>query len=242
MDFKNLLDRYEWQARLFPVLIVIAPIVLSILIWFPETRTKYNSVISLLGTFGLMHLIARISRNLGKSKENSLYKLWGGAPTTQILRHKDETLDSITKKRYHKFLENNINGLKLPTVEDEEKNPNEADKAYQSAVKWLREKTRDKKKYYLIFQENIHYGFSRNLWAFKTYAIIINIINIIMNFVGIYLTYKFDIINVKLEIWVSIIVAILFLLIWITFINKKSVRLSAYAYARVLISVCENIS
>lgn len=242
MDFKNLFDRYEWQARLFPALIVIFPIVLSILIWFPETRTKYSSIISLFGTFGLMHLIARISRNLGRSKEDSLYKLWGGAPTTQVLRHKDETLDSTTKKRYHKFLENNIEGFKLPSVEEEEKNPNEADKVYQSAIKWLREKTRDKKKYYLVFQENIHYGFSRNLWAFKTYAIIISIINIFMNFVGIYLTYKFDLIKVKPEIWVSIIVAILFLVIWIAFINRKSVRLSAYAYARALIAVCENIS
>lgn len=241
MNFKNLFDRYEWQARLSPALIAIFPIVLSILIWFPDTRTKYSSVISLLGTFGLMHLIARISRNLGKSKEDELYKLWGGIPTTQVLRHRDDTIDGVTKKRYHKFLENNIEGLRMPSEEEEEENPNEADKVYQSAVRWLREKTRDKKKYYLIFQENIHYGFSRNLWAFKSYAISINVVNLISNIVGIYLTYKFDLTNIKPEIWIAIIVGAIFLFVWIVFINKRWVRFSAYAYARALLSACEDI-
>lgn len=189
---------------LLPVLIVIFPIVLSILIWYPETRTKYSSVISLLGTFGLMHLMARISRNLGKNKEDELYKLWGGKPTTQLLRHCGNTYDSITKNRYHKFLEKNIEGLKLPPAEEEKKKPDEADKAYQSAVRWLREKSRDKKKYYLVFQETIHYGSSRNLWAFKLYAITINLVNLVVNIASIYFIYKFDLTIIKPVIWIPV--------------------------------------
>lgn len=242
MDFKTLFNRYEWQARLFPALIVIFPIVLSILIWIPETRTKYNSVISLFGTFGIMHLIARISRNLGRKKEELLFELWGGVPTTQILRHRDNTIDNNTKRRYHTFLLNSIEGLKLPSREEENNNPHEADQAYESAVRWLREKTRDTKKFNLVFNENIHYGFSRNLWAFKNYAIILCIINIFMNIVGLYFVYNFDLAKISSETWISVMAGIVFLIIWIIFINKESVKLASYAYARALTSACENIS
>ncbi|MDF2859238.1 MAG: hypothetical protein K0Q87_5089 [Neobacillus sp.] len=92
-------------------------------------------------------------------------------------------------------------------------------------------KKQEIKKYYLVFQENIHYCC---LWAFKFYAITINIINLIMNLIGIYLTYKLNLTNVRFEIWIAIIIiGTLFLFIWIFFINQKWVRYSAYAYARV---------
>jgi hypothetical protein len=50
----------------------------------------------------------------------------------------------------------------VPSQEIEATAAEAADSYYESAIKWLLEKTRDKKKYSMIFKENMGYGFRRN--------------------------------------------------------------------------------
>src|SRR5207302_5823609 len=110
-------------------------------------------------------------RARGRLLEKRLYSEWGGIPTTAWLRHRDDNLDSITKARYHRFLESRIDGLKIPSAESETNDPAAADKAYASAVKWLLEYTRNAKSFPLVFNENVYYGFRRNTLAAKPVAL-----------------------------------------------------------------------
>lgn len=49
--------------------------------------------------------ICRIySTRTGKTYEEKFYKALGGMPTTIILRFSDDTIDDITKVKYHKWL------------------------------------------------------------------------------------------------------------------------------------------
>jgi hypothetical protein len=53
-----------------------------------------------------------------------------------------------------------------------------ADSKYASCVDFLLSKTRDKERFQLLFQENINYGFRRNLWAMKPVGMTIAVLNL----------------------------------------------------------------
>ena len=175
--FSALMDSYDRKARLNPVLLAIIPPV-GVLVGLYAVRLQaQTALVGLLATFGIFYLLTSICRNLGKRLENSLYKSWGGKPTTQLLRHRDNTIDPITKKRYHTFLSQKIK-TKFPTEDQELKKQNMADNVYSSAIEWLLGQTRDKKKFNLLFLENISYGFSRNCLGIKYIAISIALLSI----------------------------------------------------------------
>lgn len=61
-----------------------------------------------------------------------------------------------------------ISAVKLPGKVKERNNPEGADEEYISAIEKVIPKARDEKdKYPLVHQENISYGFRRNLLALK---------------------------------------------------------------------------
>jgi hypothetical protein len=57
------LDRYEWNARLRPALIVLLPAWLVIAIWLPQIWTRLVGFSSLLVTCGLTYLLAQLARS-----------------------------------------------------------------------------------------------------------------------------------------------------------------------------------
>ena len=57
--------------------------------------------------------------------------------------------------------------LALPTVAAEANNPAGSDSVYMSATKWLLSQTRDTKVYSLLFQQNINYGYRRNMLGLR---------------------------------------------------------------------------
>lgn len=94
-------------------------------------------------------MLAQLGRDKGKLKEPLLFQIWGGKPTTQILRHTNNHLNSVTKSRYYSLLFQKINTIRIPTLQMELNDPKAADEVYESCAKFLIAKTRDTK--------NIHY-------------------------------------------------------------------------------------
>lgn len=89
-------------------------------------------------------------------------------------------MNSVTKMRYHHFLEKNVPHFKLPSREEEDEEPAAADNMYQTATDWLLSKTRDTKTFRLIFEENMNYGFRRNLYALKPLSLILDLVLLIV--------------------------------------------------------------
>lgn len=183
----KIFDEYEREARLYPALIVLSPIILDIYLIVPEIRKLSSTFVSLVISLGVLELLAYVSRSRGKSKEKMLFEQWGGVPTSRFLRHSDGTIDPLTKTRYHNYLMESIKNYKIPSPNDEAVNIASADSIYESGIRWLREKTRDKKSYPLIFKENVGYGFSRNLWALKNVSILLLLVSMILNATVFYL-------------------------------------------------------
>lgn len=153
------LDPYARQARLYPALIVICPIALLVMVWYPALWTTLGAVASVGSSFGLALLLAQVARDRGKRLEPALYESWGGKPSVVLLRHRDPRIDDHTKSRYQEFLKGQLPQLELATAEDESANPDTADKAYQSVTAWLLTQTRDVKRFSILFREISRSGF-----------------------------------------------------------------------------------
>lgn len=118
---------------------------------------------------------ATIARSRGKWIEAKLLRSWGGWTTTTMLRHVDVRIDPVTKDRYHRAIERLCPGLTLPSPAAETANPTGADDFYRSATKLLIEKRRGPE-WNLLLQENISYGFRRNMLGLKPIAVALAIL------------------------------------------------------------------
>jgi hypothetical protein len=168
IDLSTLFDSYSRQARLFPGLLTLFPIILTAIAWFPRLVTSsWGATLVTLGTScGLLYGLSVLSRSRGKKVEKRLLAEWGGWPTTIWLRHRDDNLPSPVRARYHAFFARNVPLFVAPTEQQEVVDPKAADAMYASAVKWLQERCRGKA-FPLVEKENAEYGFRRNLRGLK---------------------------------------------------------------------------
>lgn len=243
-------DRYTILARIMPGFAVLVPFIIFIYLKYNFFDIKGMGLAAILIT-SLIAVLAKISRDLGKKKEDKLFKELGAPFTTILLRYSDTEIDSITKDRYHLILNNNIPNLNLPlNLNDELLDIKKSDDKYSSATRWLRNKTRDKKIYPLVFKDNVNYGFVRNLLGLKFPAIVFYMLLFIFEFMktfSIENTTSFISVFDKGFFWIlsnmniSLFLILSTGIILILFVNKNMLISSAKAYARSLLEACENI-
>lgn len=227
------IDKYNLQARLYPSVIVLFPAFIVGVIYITGIEEYYHYFTALISLGVLSFLLSQLGRDMGKNKEIKIYKIWGGKPSIQILRHTNTYLDSITKDRYHKILTNLIDGLKLPNAEEEVDNPTKADEIYESCSKYLISKTRDTKKFNLLFKELINYGFRRNLWGMKPVALVIVFISLLIHILLVTsLLTEFSKVQPKDIGFLIVLIVILFF--WLFIVKRDWVKLTAFAYAERL--------
>ena len=231
------LGRYDRNARLRPALLVLLPALLLVGIWFKEAWTLLGSFAALVATCGLTFLLSRVARYKGRQIQQAQVKQFGGLPSEIYLRHRDDRLPEPTKTKYHAILRRKKQ--KIPSPEEEVANPDRADQLYRGAIEWLLEKTRGAK-FKMLFDENIDYGFRRNLLALKIPALVVLAAVLVMNAALI-------ILNVRT--WSTQAMAGLVLeagllglgWLWIAVIKKSFVDDAADSYARRLLAQLEII-
>jgi hypothetical protein len=163
-------NKYTLVARLLPAILLIAPIFLFVVVVFPAVLSGLQKPgILILVVLAALIFLSNLARSRGKIVEDRLLVQWGGWPTTLFLRHRDPTIDHMTKGRYHGALAKML-GHPLPTEAEEARDPAQADVVYRSATKDLIEKRRGKA-YQMVHDENASYGFRRNLRGLKVQAI-----------------------------------------------------------------------
>lgn len=233
-------DEYSLNARVRPSLLALLPPVLSIYVLFPKLYEEVVGLVGLLLVFGLVTALSHFVRYRGKIAEKKLYASWGGKPTTSMLRQSNTVIDKVTKQRYYDFFRENINGWFPPLPEIESRNSDEADVFYESAVRWLLEKTRDTKKYRLLFKENISYGFRRNCYGIKWYSVILSLASILILISDIAFP-NFIEAQTNLDLSLTVVALSTVLLIWWTLlVNSGWVKDSSESYAIRLLSSCES--
>jgi hypothetical protein len=179
-------------------------------------------------------LLAELGRERGKNREPELFRSWGGKPSTQLLRHRDNANEVLLSRR-HKKLAALIPGQHLPTVAEESENPALADKAYDSCVAFLLEKTRDQKAFSLLFEENCSYGFRRNLWGMKPIGIFISFAAVLAIVSGL----AMRVLTPQPLVVICGCLTLLISLIWILVIRPTWIKTVAFSYAERLLAACD---
>src|ERR1700677_245249 len=93
-------DRYTMQARLLPMFVLLLPLGLVLLAWYPTTSVWLDALEALGLPVVLTALFSQLGRDLGKKKEPVLFAEWEGMPTDRILSFKKTFLDGATFARY----------------------------------------------------------------------------------------------------------------------------------------------
>jgi hypothetical protein len=234
----NYFDHYSFRARLQPALLTLLPAAVGIFAWTGPGVKWQSALWTLFGTVGGTYFLAILARNSGKQIESGLWLSWGGAPTTQLLRHSGIG-NPISRERWHKYLSKLLD-RKFPTVQEEAADAAGADNIYGAAIKLLINKTRDKNKFHLVYKENVQYGYCRNLYAMRVMgigaAVLGSMACLAAGFWGVYIR------DPKICPWACLAVDLLFVVWWIFTINPAWVKVPAFAYAERLLEGTENLA
>lgn len=241
-------DPYDRQARLYPALLCLLPLLALVALLYAPNVSALTGVVTLAVSCGGLFLMTNICREMGKRREEELFSEWGGKPTTQLLRYRDGTVDSVTKRRYHAFLAAKINTA-FPDAEQEKADPAKADEAYQSGARWLLDHTRPDggKQFDLLFRDNVTYGFRRNALGVRPIAIVIAAGCLVWTLAKEHVLFAS---GGKIVDWAalsqlsppataSLAVSGTMLLVWMFFFTKTSLRTSAFTFAQTLLRTCD---
>jgi len=161
LGLDKILDPYDLTARLLPGLLVLLPAILCIAVLYGAKSPIAVALGSVLATCGGPYLLSSFVRTWGQRAQDRLFRQWGGQPTTLLLRRCHGHLSPLTKDRYRELAASRL-GIALPTVGEEEGDPEKADQAYVAAADALRPLTNDRRAFPFVFKELVAYGFNRN--------------------------------------------------------------------------------
>jgi hypothetical protein len=164
----------------------------------------------------------------------------GGIPTTRMLRHQDGTVDAPTKAAYLTFLAGKI-GTPAPTPQEEASDPAKADAYYARCAAWLRENTRDTKKFPILFNENITYGYRRNLLALKVIALLADAA-VFIGAAGAFAYWRPDAESeLAFRLFLLMAVSVVHAILMSIAVSEKGLKEGAETYARQLLLSCETL-
>jgi len=161
------LDDYERRARLVPGLLAILPLIVLFAVLGLRRIPAATYVTGTLALAGVGPvLIAGAVRSFGRATEQWLWDSWGGPPTTAWLRLDAPSDDEAQQLLWRTAVET-ASGVALLTLRTERRDRAKADNAIKLATKRVRDRTRDKEKFALLFNENRNYGYERNIYGLR---------------------------------------------------------------------------
>ena len=229
-------DAYSLRARLLPSILGAAPVLAAVLLLISWRTFELSSIVAVLGGLALVYALSDWARKEGKKIEPRIYNEMGGKPSVTIMFRSDDTIDQLSKDRYRSFLAGKINQPE-PTAVDELNNRAAVIGFYELAGTWLRENARETKKFPILFNELVTYGFRRNLLGMKWPALLLNLAVVML--CGGLLWYHWPADNMMTRIMVVFVVAAAHALYFLLVVDKESVNVAARTYARQLILSCE---
>lgn len=233
------LDAYDRRARLIPVLLVALPLALVAAVWAPGGTAAWSPLWLIAVGCGIAYLFADLAREAGKRIEADLFRKWNGPPTRRLLRHQSETPTPLLHRRH--LLIESITGETLPSAEEEQKEPHITDEIYDTCIHVLRERTREKDRFPLVFAENCAYGFRRNSLGLRPYGIAASALSLII--LAALISPQLPVSAALGEPFTLIIGAVCvgLLLFWLFVVKPAWVRSKAEAYAERLLAAGEKL-
>jgi len=225
-------DEYTRRARLYPVVLLVLPIALAISSMvggqlFDTLETKGQLLTSgmLLSLIGgaLLTLTDQVGR-AGRRHEPYLFQIWGGAPLAAAINGHGSEEHRVSWVRIRQFLANKINAGGEATSEA----ANDRCRDLETELKSL---TRDKVRFRRILDENIQYGFRRNMYGLKSWGIGFAIVSTAMALLLMFADFGKPVLPALP--WAALIVSLVALVLW-RYVTPGWVRVTADAYVAAM--------
>ena len=145
-----MINAYNLRARSLPVYITIMPVIFAMAAILPRGLDLPLAGAAAVVFVSLSYLASQLGADFGKRLEKKLWAKWGGPPTTRFLRHDNQEFNLVTRQKIHQKLSNF--DLRIPSTEEQKRDPGLADTHWQASAEFLIRMTRDKRCYPLVFQ------------------------------------------------------------------------------------------
>ncbi len=161
-------------------------------------------------------------------------------PTTIIFRFSDNTIDAVSKTKYHRWINSKLRDISLPVSHIEESKDLLADEKYINAMRFLRTYANsNREKLPRVYQDLKKYNFWRNLYGCKRFCVVIYLIIILREFVCINGFSLRKMIFDPFPEYVVLIGMIFWLMIFCLSVTKKTVKRNAFDYAKTLLETID---
>jgi hypothetical protein len=228
-------DAYVRRARFYPAVIATASAFALAAILVSWSRPGLPHVIATGAMAILLAVMSDVARRRGRAIEPGIIQRMGGLASITMMRYRDDNFDSAAKAAMHKFLGSKIAG-DPPTPEKERADPAEADDFYRRCGDWLREHTRDTKKFGILFEENVTYGFRRNLLGLKWPALGINVAIVVFCVVMLWLRCPLNTADPLTQKLLAVVaIAFMHAAYFVLLVNEAGAVQAARTYARQLL-------
>ena len=233
-------DTYSLWARQAPALIGVMPVIAFASFLLSWTSVSWPAFGTLGAAAVLFYAFGDQARQFGKKAEQDIFRGTGGQPFCTALRYRDPFVDPVSKGKYRTWLAAQLEE-QAPTEADERGDPQTCDWFYVRCSSWLRERTRDKQRFGVLFSENVTYGFRRNLYGLRWPAIALNLV--VVALCGLLLWAGTDLTGspVPLEIYAVLVFCGLHLAYFLLAVTRSSVVQASDQYARQLALCCEQL-
>ncbi|MFF9627079.1 hypothetical protein [Streptomyces griseosporeus] len=178
----------------------------------------------------------QIVRDRGRAIQPDLWSSWGGPPATKALRHSGAKNPTLLARRHQKLAA--LLDHPMPTKRQETGNPAKADETYEMAVRYLIAQTRDTTQFRLIFLENCHYGFRRNMLGVRTIGLTTSLAVSGMAVVAVAASY-YGMLAWKIGFVLVAVVGLTLSVFWWRVVNSEWVRSAAEDYAERLLDALD---
>lgn len=211
----TIFDEYDLRARVSVWIILMAPVIIPLYIISESIKSLSTTALILITLIALSNLFIIIIRKSAKEKYDIKRKY--------VKLYFMEKLNEESKKMILKKI-SNMN----PEITDilKDVNNEKYEEVLDSALKMIKKSVRDSK---LVREENIQYGFCRNIYAVRLLGRTISLIMICCEI----LLYQNKVIE-EISFIVTIIISLLFLILWLFFVKRNIVVFSANNYAEAL--------
>ncbi len=233
-------DLYTIKARLAPALIAVAPSIALLIAILDIKSFDASQVWATIGLVVVLFALSNVSREAGKKVQSRVYRDNDGWPTFDPLYYTDRTFSDEAKLKYLRFLSEKL-GRPFPTMGNAVSEPLLARQFYNEAATWLREVTRDTKQFPIVYDENITYGYFRNLLGLKWISLVLNVsvVTICILVIFQYVPWFKDVApSLPYVLAVSVIHG-LYVIFGVTEARMKS---ASTRYARQLLLACETLN
>jgi hypothetical protein len=254
-------DRYTREARIAPAFLCVFPVAILLMVWFSSLQELVPLILMLMCVFGVVRWISHMARAEGDKSEMEYFRKWGGKPTTTMLRvalgyeeakkvQCDDRVRHLLSEAPHAHdFRQLLAARKAPAIPSEsedkkavheagghsEKRADNLDALYEPLVAWMRENSRASK---LVFEEEISYGFQRNFFALKSFALWSNGLALAVQVGVIWGVYQWQ----HQHVWAmqpapaAVILAanMLYLIGVVLSVTEESVKVQGFVYARQL--------